>query len=84
MLISRTLEFPARVGGSSFIPVLCFTLWFYFTARQELIHKIPTRIRKPTKYILIGCIPLVTIFNAIGAFIGISYSESEWSYLFEK
>ncbi|KAF9648308.1 hypothetical protein BDM02DRAFT_2325746 [Thelephora ganbajun] len=61
------------IGGLTIAPMLCFTLWFLFTARRELIHTIPTRLRKSTKYILIGCIPLITISNAIGTFVGVSY-----------
>lgn len=46
-------------------------------AQQELVPIIPVRIRKPTDYVLIGCIPPITISHIIGAFLGISYSESE-------
>jgi hypothetical protein len=68
-------ELSVRAGGLSFAPLLLFTVWFLFTAQQELIHVIPARLRTPTKCILMGCIPLIVISTTIGAFVGISYRK---------
>ena len=73
----RMFESLVPAGALSIVPPLCFTLWFFFTARQKLIHIIPPRVRNPAKYILISCTPLVTISDAIGAFVGVSYRKHE-------
>lgn len=75
ILISRVLGLCVCAGGLSLVPLLCFVLWFYLTARENLLHIIPARLRKLTGYFLISFIPLVIASNAAGAFVGISYSE---------
>ena len=71
------LGFSTCTGGLTFAPLLFFTVWFFFTAQQELIYMTPIRLQTPTMYILTGCIPLIITSNAIGSFIGVSYSESK-------
>ncbi|KAF9781262.1 hypothetical protein BJ322DRAFT_265132 [Thelephora terrestris] len=61
------------LGSLSVVPLLCFTLWFSCVAQEKLLHVIPARLRKLTRYFLISCIPLIAVFNATGAFIGMSY-----------
>lgn len=61
------------IGGLSIVPLLCFAIWFFFAAQEELLYVIPGRLRKLTKYILISFIPLVAASNVTGAFVGISY-----------
>lgn len=69
------VEFSALAGGLTVVPLFFFTVWFLFTAQQELIHMIPVRLQTPTKHILASCIPLIIASNTTGAFIGVSYSE---------
>ena len=42
-----------------------------------MIHVIPTRLRTAAKSISIACVPFIIASSAAGAFVGISYSESE-------
>jgi len=66
-----------RAGGLALVPLLLFTIWFLLTAQQDLIHIIPARLRTTTEWVSIACIPLTIISSAVGAFVGISYSEPE-------
>ncbi|KAI0342457.1 hypothetical protein BDW22DRAFT_1429292 [Trametopsis cervina] len=63
------------IGILSAGPILMFTLFLALLTAQDFLPVFPRMLKRVTKYTLLFCVPVVVLFNALGSFLSLEYSD---------
>ncbi|EPQ51754.1 hypothetical protein GLOTRDRAFT_132572 [Gloeophyllum trabeum ATCC 11539] len=62
------------VGAASFLPILFYVLFLFFSLRSDFFPSLPRRFQRIAQYTLMLFIPALIVADLVGSFIGVSYT----------
>ena len=68
----QVADWASATGTFSFLPLLLYTLFLFFLAKNKVIPNVPRQYQSITTYLLIIFIPVIAILNEIASFVGVS------------